>query len=151
MQLRVIFKTDLPGKENAGNWIQQSLDEQMGAFHQVLRFSSSKFGVGGDFDQDGDTDFGVISVFPDYKKRPELSFVYLENNNAETFNFTPHTFKDSNLGRWFLMDTGDVDEDGDVDIILSSFTYTFTPVPRDLAILWNEKNIDIMLLENKLK
>ncbi len=107
--------------------------------------------IGRDFDQDGDIDFGVLSTFPDYEKHPEFSFVYLENNNAATYDFAPHTFKNSNLGRWFLMDAGDVDNDGDEDIILSSFTYVFTPVPTDLSKLWDERNVDIMILENTLK
>lgn len=107
--------------------------------------------VANDFDQDGDIDFGIISTFPDYKKYPEFSFVYLQNTNEKDFIFESFTFSDSNLGRWFLMDTGDVDNDGDEDIILSSFTYVFTPVPDKLSKLWKEKNVDIMLLENKLK
>ncbi len=107
--------------------------------------------VANDFDQDGDVDFGLISTFPDYKNNPEFSFVYLQNTNENDFIFDSFTFKESNLGRWFLMDTGDVDNDGDEDIILSSFTYVFTPVPDDLSKLWKEKNVDIMLLENKLK
>ncbi len=104
-----------------------------------------------DFDQDGDVDFGLLSTFPNYEERPEFCFVYLENQNAASFDFSPYTFKDSNQGRWFLMDAGDVDNDGDEDIILSSFTYVFTPVPEDLSKLWEEKNVDIMILENVLK
>jgi len=107
--------------------------------------------VANDFDQDGDIDFGLISTFPDYANKPEFSFVYLENTNKDKFIFEPFTFKDSNLGRWFLLDTGDIDNDGDDDIILSSFTYVFTPVPNDLTKLWKEKNVDIMLLENTLR
>jgi len=107
--------------------------------------------VARDFDKDGDVDFGVLSTFPDYENNPEFSFVYLENVNSKTYNFNSFTFKDSKMGRWFLMDAGDVDNDGDDDIILSSFTYVFTPVPDDLSKYWNEKNADLMILENKLK
>ena len=107
--------------------------------------------VAHDFDQDGDIDFGVISTFPDYENGPEFSFVYLENIKEDKFTFKPYTFKESNLGRWFLLDKGDIDNDGDMDIILSSFTYVFTPVPKYLSKLWKEKNIDLMLLENNLK
>ncbi|WP_411030791.1 FG-GAP repeat domain-containing protein [Spongiimicrobium sp. 3-5] len=106
--------------------------------------------VAGDFDDDGDFDFGLLSTFPDYNK-PEFSFVYLENKNAEQYSFVPHTFEASTHGRWLLMDAADVDEDGDTDILLSSFTYAFTPVPEHMSKLWKEKNIDIMFLENKLK
>ncbi|WP_373519209.1 FG-GAP repeat domain-containing protein [Pricia sp.] len=106
--------------------------------------------VARDFDQDGDVDFGVLSTFPDYKQTPEFSFVYLENENSENFQFKPYTFQDSKLGRWLLMDAGDVDKDGDDDIVLSSFTYVFTPVPKEVTHLWETSNVDLMVLENKL-
>ncbi len=103
-----------------------------------------------DFDQDGDIDIALVASFPDYENKPDMSFVYLENKNELKFTFSAKTFKDSKVGRWFLMDTGDVDSDGDEDIILSSFTYAFTPVPRSFSDLWTAENVDIMILENKL-
>lgn len=107
--------------------------------------------VARDFDQDGDVDFAVISTFPDYEKYPEYSFVYLENRNSAKFEFQPELFKESANGRWFLMDAADIDGDGDEDVVLSSFTYVFTPVPDQITKLWQEKDVDIMILENKLK
>ena len=106
--------------------------------------------VADDFDDDGDIDFGVLSTFPDYENKPEFSFVYLENTNADAFKFTPYTLEEANLGRWLLMDKGDVDQDGDMDILLSSFTYSFIPVPAGLLQFWKESNTDMMILENKL-
>lgn len=107
--------------------------------------------VARDFDQDGDIDFGLLSTFPDYDSKPEYSFVYLENKDSDALDFQPYTFSGSKLGRWFLMDAADVDGDGDQDIILSSFTYVFTPVPKNLSELWKEEKTDIMWLENILK
>ncbi|CAM4226842.1 FG-GAP-like repeat-containing protein [Zobellia roscoffensis] len=106
--------------------------------------------VADDFDQDGDFDFGILSTFPDYLKSPESSFVYLENKDSKKFEFQPYTFSDSKLGRWLLLDSGDVDSDGDIDIILSSFTYGFTPVPKDFLNIWKDTDVDIMLLKNEL-
>lgn len=107
--------------------------------------------VAEDFDQDGDVDFGLLSTFPDYDQKPEYAFVYLENKDAAGFVFKPYTLTDVNSGRWLLMDSGDVDQDGDIDIVLSAFTYSFTPVPKGLSKMWAEKNVDLMILENKLK
>ncbi|MEM8928538.1 MAG: VCBS repeat-containing protein [Bacteroidota bacterium] len=103
-----------------------------------------------DFDQDGDMDFGIISTFPDYENGPERSFVYLENRDAGTYQFETKVLDEPNLGRWFLMDKGDIDSDGDIDILLSSFTYVFTPVPNELAKYWSENNTDVLILENTL-
>ena len=103
-----------------------------------------------DFDQDGDIDFAVISTFPDYSTFPERSFVYLENNNSADFDFTTNILEDPSLARWFLMDASDVDNDGDEDIVLSSLTFGFTPVPEILTERWNTNNVDLLLLENLL-
>ncbi len=106
--------------------------------------------VSEDFDQDGDIDFAVISTFPDYENAADLSLVYLENKNEATFEFKPFKFEESNLSRWFLLDKGDIDSDGDIDIILSAFTYTFTPVPEEFSAQWKENNVDLLLLKNRL-
>lgn len=107
--------------------------------------------VSEDFDQDGDYDFAVISTFPDYENAPDLALVYLENKDESGFVFKPFKFEESNLSRWFLLDKGDIDKDGDMDIILSAFTYTFTPVPEKFSSQWQENNVDILLLKNQLK
>lgn len=103
-----------------------------------------------DYDHDGDIDFAIVATFPDYEKNPNGSFIYLENKNPKNFDFKPYSFDTSTLGRWFLLDSGDVDSDGDIDIVLSSFTYTFTPVPDNLYDTWNNSDIDIMILKNNL-
>lgn len=107
--------------------------------------------VAKDFDEDGDIDFGLIAAFPDYFEHPEFSFVYLENKNSENFYFEPNTFSEAQNGRWLLMDANDVDGDGDQDIVLSSFSYVFSPVPRALQELWDAKKAHIMVLKNSLK
>ncbi len=74
-----------------------------------------------DFDQDGDIDIAAISFFPDYEKSPEESFVYLENKGE--MNFEAQTFAGSTDGRWMAMDAGDMDGDGDLDILLGSMIF----------------------------
>ena len=106
--------------------------------------------VSRDFDQDGDIDIALISTFPNYDVRPEQSFVYLENKNSSDFSFEPEVLPESLSGRWFLMDAGDVDSDGDEDIVLTCFTYSFTPLPEDLSERWRESKFDMVILKNKL-
>lgn len=103
-----------------------------------------------DFDQDGDMDFALISTFPNYQEFPELTFVYLENKDSESYRFTTNILEDPSQGRWFLMDASDIDGDGDDDLVLSSLTLGFTPVPKVLTERWNNENVDILVLENVL-
>lgn len=83
-----------------------------------------------DFDSDGDLDIATISYFPDVKNQPQESFVYLENEGG--LKFTPTTIKGFNRGNWVTMDAGDVDGDGDEDIIIGSLVFSFTP--RELTL-----------------
>lgn len=101
-----------------------------------------------DFDQDGDWDIGLIATFPNYDDPQLKNFVYLENKNSSSFTFEAYTFPQSDQGRWFLIEAADLDKDGDEDIILSSFTYSFTPVPKELEKRWYEDNVDLMILHN---
>lgn len=114
-------------------------------------FHGATRSVSRDFDQDGDIDIAVISTFPDYNVRPVPSFVYLENKDSADFSFEPFSLPKNISGRWFLMDAGDVDNDGDDDIVLTCFTYSFTPLPEDLSKSWRESDIDMVILENGVR
>ncbi|MDF0705706.1 MAG: FG-GAP-like repeat-containing protein [Bacteroidota bacterium] len=106
--------------------------------------------VSRDFDQDGDIDFALVSTFPNYQEFPERTFVYLENLDANNYTFNTNILKDPTLARWFLMDAADIDNDGDEDLVLSSLTLGFTPVPEVLSNRWKNSNVDILVLENLL-
>ncbi len=104
-----------------------------------------------DFDQDGDLDFCLLATFPNYDMEPLLPLVYLENEDAENYLFSSKVLDRPEEGRWLLVDAGDVDRDGDEDIILGPFTYIFTPVPEHLNTYWQQKGPDLLILENTLK
>ncbi len=78
--------------------------------------------IAADFDHDGDLDIAVISFFPDLKYHPEEGFLYLEQTKPE--QFAVHEIPINKYGRWLTMDVGDVDQDGNLDIILGNFSNT---------------------------
>jgi hypothetical protein len=101
-----------------------------------------------DFDGDGDLDIAAISWFPDYEKSPRESFVYLENQGA--MKFEASTFRECITGRWLVMDAGDLDGDGDVDLALGSYIYAPISPPEFLLKQWETAGPSVVLLRNKL-
>jgi hypothetical protein len=97
-----------------------------------------------DYDGDGDIDMAAISFFPDYENSPEESFVYLENRGD--MNFDASTFPGSSDGRWMAMDAGDMDGDGDLDILLGSMIFG-TDYTRYFE-KWSEGTLPFAWLEN---
>lgn len=103
-----------------------------------------------DFDLDGDLDIAAISYFPDYVKNPEESFVYLENKG--NLNFDAFSFPESTKGRWIVMDAGDMDADGDIDIALGSYVYFLAKGDTTgLSKKWLTESPSIIILENTSK
>ena len=81
-------------------------------------FGASK-ALAADFDLDGDLDIAAISFFTSSTQKPNEGFLLLKNEG--NYQFKISTFKESNQGKWMVMDVGDMDKDGDLDIILGSF------------------------------
>ena len=102
-----------------------------------------------DFDGDGDLDIAAISFFPDYDRSPRESFVYLENQGG--WRFRASTFRECISGRWLTMDAGDLDGDGDDDLVLGSLVKMPTPVPDFLKKTWDEQGPSVMILKNNLR
>ncbi|MGC8988578.1 MAG: FG-GAP repeat domain-containing protein, partial [Verrucomicrobiia bacterium] len=101
-----------------------------------------------DYDQDGDLDIAAISFYPDWFNSPRESFVYLENRGG--FNFTPATFPECISGHWIVMDAGDLDGDGDIDIVLGCYAAGPGATPAFLQEIWRERAGSILILKNTL-
>jgi len=104
-----------------------------------------------DFDQDGDIDFAATSYFPDHDNSPTEGFLYLENQDADIYDFKSFAFANAILGNWLIMERGDIDQDGDLDIILGSLILPQGTDNKEVAKIWDSTNVDLMLLENSLK
>lgn len=97
-----------------------------------------------DFDADGDIDLAAISFFPDFKRSPENGFLYFENRNGKLTAFqTPLAVS----ARWITMETTDIDEDGDTDLLLGALAFP-TSVPESLFKSWGEKKMSLLVLKN---
>ena len=100
-----------------------------------------------DFDQDGDLDISTIAFFPDFANAADEGYLYFENTG--NLSFQPRTFPNASLGRWLTMETGDFDQDQDVDIALGSFIFSATPVPPEKRQEWLRNGYHVVILENK--
>ena len=124
--------------QSDGSFKQSLFIPLPGAYRAIVR----------DFDQDGDLDIAAISFFPDFQKSPIASFVYYQN--LGDLNFESFTFEEVNSGRWLVMDDGDYDQDGDLDLILGSLTFEVIP-KTGLVEQWVGEGIPFVLLQNQLK
>jgi hypothetical protein len=101
-----------------------------------------------DFDNDGDPDIVSIAFFPDYDRYPLESFIYWENKGDNTFN--RYSFPGATDGRWLTMDAGDIDGDGDKDVILGSAVFTVGIIPEQIRQKWLTHPVSAIILKNNL-
>lgn len=71
-----------------------------------------------DYDLDGDADILVSSNFSDKQNNPERGIIYLENYGE--YKFIPYSFEVAAQNQWNVMDIVDIDEDGDLDVIIGA-------------------------------
>ena len=89
-----------------------------------------------------------IAFFPDYKNTPEEGFIYWENKGE--LSFEPSSFSDVTAGRWLTMDAGDIDGDGDVDIVLGNAVFFIGAMPDSLKKKLDVYSASVLILKNTL-
>lgn len=95
--------------------------------HRIYNMHGAIRSVAEDFDNDGDLDIAMISLYPDWSWDLPETFVYLENKGK--LEFTPRSLSKDNFGIWATIEKGDVNGDGKKDIILGSGSNFFPLVP----------------------
>ena len=75
----------------------------------------------GDFDRDGRLDVAVSSYFPDKSGDTIINFLLFQQ--TEDMEFQVGSIEELGKWSWLVMEKADIDEDGDLDIILGSFDF----------------------------
>lgn len=122
------------------------VNKGMGNFEEVWfypQYGAAK-AMAVDIDGDGDLDLATIAFY-DELDNPEEQFLLFENRGDMTFQ--PRFIPDAGFGKWLTMDLGDIDGDGDKDIVLGSYAHNTMEYTK-LLLRGIEEIPNVLILEN---
>ncbi|WP_139956914.1 FG-GAP repeat domain-containing protein [Flavicella sediminum] len=108
-----------------------------------------------DYDNDGDIDIASIGYYASLYNANQESFLYFENqgqNTTEKWNFKTHTLPNVKNSCFMLITSADIDNDGDLDILLGSNSYIYTSDKKQaISKKWQEQGGLVTILKNTHK
>ncbi|MEW4922883.1 VCBS repeat-containing protein [Algibacter sp. 2305UL17-15] len=107
-----------------------------------------------DYDNDGDIDIASIGYYASLQHKDEEGFLYFENVSTkdEKWKFKTYAFPNTSNNCFMLVKAKDIDDDGDMDILLGSNSSIFSGNRKqEIDTLWERKGGVITILKNTSK
>ena len=95
-----------------------------------------------DVDKDGKIDV-VLSCY--FAELSHHKIVLLKNISEEKISFSPYVFRNSKKGNWMIMEKGDINHDGEDDLLLGSYDLG----PKQMQDSISFMTADVLLLINQ--
>jgi len=98
-----------------------------------------------DFDGDGDNDLFVLAYFARFDDGPGATLRIYENQLGK---WSASTTREAMLGRWMTYDVGDLDNDGDEDVVLGNVSLGPGIASEELTNSWVAAGRTFLVLRN---